>query len=150
MKSQFVTYFLLISLVLGAAPQAGAATVAEAATGNEKVAIGQYDVSGMSPEEREWFVTFLKGNLFCDGWERIAANILMNTAAPERELQRVRLDRLGYKIGREWSRRNNDRKIDISMLRKWGMELKDTAKNNSYRLTETVLRIDKEVDELLN
>ena len=34
-------------------------------------AVRQYDMSGLSNEEQEWFLTFLEGNFFADGWDQI-------------------------------------------------------------------------------
>lgn len=150
MKSHFFTYFLLFLLILGSVAQSSAATEAEASIGESRSTFGMYDVSDMSDDERDWFFTFLKGTFFCDGWELISSEILMNTLADEREQQQRRLDNLGYKIGREWSKGNDKRKIHTTMLRKWGSELKDTAEESPYLLTEVLERIDQEVDELLD
>jgi len=144
------TYFLLFSLVFGSAVQSSAATEAEASVGERKATFGTHDLSGMSEDERDWFITFQKGTFFCDGWEEISEDILMNTHVQEREQQQGRLDKLGYKIGREWSKGNDDRKIHTSMLRKWGHDLKKTAANTPDLLDETLQRIDQEVDELIN
>lgn len=150
MKSLFFKYFLLFLLVLGPVAQSSAATDAMASIGEETATVGRYDLSGMSDDEREWFFTFLKGNFFSDGWELISSEILINTLAQEREQQQVRLDELGYKIGREWCKGNDSRKIHTSMLRKWGSELKNTAAYTPDLLSETLQRIDQEVNELLN
>ena len=150
MKSLFFTYFFLFLLVFGSVAQSSAATQAEASTGESRTTVGTYDISDMSEDERDWFVTFLKGNFFADGWELISSEILMNTLDHEREDQQVRLDSLGYKIGREWCKGNDKRKIHTSMLRKWGRELKDSAADAPDLLTETLQRIDQEVNELIN
>ena len=150
MKSLFFTYFFLFLLVFGSVSQSSAATEAEASTGESRTTVGTYDISNMSDNEREWFFTFLKGNFFSDGWELISSEILMNTLADEREEQKVRLDDLGYKIGREWCKGNESRKIHTSMLRKWGRELKKSAAVAPELLAETIQRIDQEVNELIN
>jgi len=150
MKKIIFTNCLVILMAIWAVPQTYAATIAEASVGHEQISAGKYDVSDMTENEREWFVTFLKGNFFADGWEQIASDILMNTSAHEREEQKERLTELGYKIGREWCKGNSSRKIDTSMLRKWGGELRDTAEDHPQLLSEVLQRIDKEVDELLN
>ena len=59
------------------------------------------------------------------------------------------LNQLGYKIGREWCKPNGSRKIDNSLLKKWGRELKDAADDAPHLLSEVLERIDSEVDALL-
>lgn len=150
MREHFHILFIFFLLIFAAAPQSIAATTAEAAIGGEKKTDGIYDISGMSEDEREWFFTFLKGNLLADGWERISSDILMSTRDQEREEQQERLDELGYKIGREWCKGNDIRRIHTAMLRKWGRELQDTADEAPHLLTEVLQRIDTEINELLN
>ena len=150
MKSSLFIYFLFLLLVFGSVAQSSAATEAEASVGESKSIVGTYDISNMSDYERGWFFTFLKGNFFSDGWELISSEILINTLADEREEQQVRLANLGYKIGREWCKGNENRKIHTFMLRKWGRDLKNSAAKKPELLTETIQSIDQEVDELLN
>ncbi|GAB4343739.1 MAG: hypothetical protein Kow0089_19710 [Desulfobulbaceae bacterium] len=147
---KFLFHLLLITAIMLTARFAAAATEAEASTGGETATVGKYDLSGMTEEEREWFVTFLNGNFFADGWESIASEILENTPAEQRNQVRVRLDELGYKIGREWCRGNDTRKIDTSLLRQWGSELQNTAEDRPHLLAEVLNRIDREVDQLLD
>lgn len=150
MKKFLFTFFFLFLLVFGSAVVSSAATEAEASIGEPRSTFGTYDVSEMSEDERDWFLTFLKGNFFSDGWELISSEILMNTLVHEREEQKIRLDGLGYKIGREWCKGNDIRKIHTSMLRRWGSDLRASAADAPELLTETIQRIDQEVDELLN
>ena len=150
MRKQLHIYIFLFLLIFGVAPQVGAATVAEASIGNEKATVGTYDVSAMSEDEQEWFLTFLRGNFFAVGWEQISSDILMSTFKQERELMRDNLVELGFKIGSEWCKGNDKRKIHTAMLKVWGRELKNTAKTTPHHLAEVLQRIDQEVDELLN
>lgn len=150
MKNPLITYILLLLLVIGVAPKGYAATTAEASTGHAKLSIGKYDISGLTEEEQEWFQTFLEGNLFAEGWQEISSEILMSTLAEEREQQQVLLETLGYKIGREWCKGNDIRKIHTSMLKKWGRELKTAANEAPHLLTVVLKNIDQQVDELLN
>ena len=151
MKQKFFLCFLSFLLVFGVAQtQIFAATDAEASIRYEKGAVGKYDVSDLTEDEREWFSTFLKGNFLAHGWEQISSDILMNTLADQRDQLQIRLDELGYKIGREWCRANDTRKIRTSMLLKWGRDLKETAKAEPHNLPEVIQCIDQEVDQLLN
>ncbi|MDD3619251.1 MAG: hypothetical protein RBR09_08635 [Desulfobulbaceae bacterium] len=141
-------FFLFILCI--AAPTGGAhAGVAEASTGRENIS-RQYDASGLTAEELKWFRTFLKGNFFTDGWERIADNLLQQLSPEERAEQQRMLTELGNKIGREWCRDNTVRKIDTAMLKKWGNRLKSTANDEPHQLAEVIRNIDGEVETLLD
>lgn len=150
MKKLILLHISLLLLVLGAVPQAFAATVAEASIGNAVSTVGKYDISDMTKEEQEWFITFLEGNFFADGWEQISSDILLSTMEQERNLMQTKLHELGFKIGSEWCKDNDTRKIHTSMLKKWGRELRYTASETPHLLTEVIHRINEEVDELIN
>ena len=145
----YLSIFLLF-LTCGMGSQSFAATIAEASIGNERATVGKYDLSGMTEEERKWFTTFLNGNFFADGWEEISVEILENTTVHEREQQQAHLHKLGFKIGSEWSKPNDIRKISTDDLRHWGKQLKDTAENSPHLLSEVLHRINSEVDNLIN
>lgn len=142
-------FFIFLVFILMFLSGAQSATIAEASLGDKKVTVGKYDVSDMSQNEREWFITFLKGNFFADGWEEISAEILTKTQNLNNEQQRKKLDMLGYKIGREWCKGNGERKINTSMLKKWGKKLRNTADESPHLLPEIVDEINQEVDSLL-
>lgn len=125
------------------------AGVAEASTGPDIIYTHQYDLSGLTPEEKEWFNTFLEGTFFADGWQEISHNILLKIDADEREAQRAVLNRLGYKIGLEWCKDNDERRINTPMLKKWGDQLQTTAEEEPRLLVEVLKDIDGEVDSLL-
>lgn len=125
------------------------ARVAEASTGNTFNQTHKYDLSDMSPEEIEWFNVFVDGTFFADGWQEISKDILVKIDDAERDDQRTVLNQLGYKIGREWCRDNDVRKISTSMLKKWGDLLRETAREEPHLLTEVLRDIDGEVESLL-
>lgn len=60
------------------------------------------------------------------------------------------MNQLGSKIGREWCRDNDVRRIDNSMLSNWGSQLRKAAKNEPQRLAEVIRNIDSEVNSLLD
>lgn len=142
--SLFLQFFVIAPAIQG---HAG---VAEASTTSEHHYGTQYDMAGLSQEERDWFLTFIKGNILAEGWGRITANILHHTSQEEQELRRQELNRLGTKIGREWCRDNDVRRIDTSMLSAWGDKLKKAAKNEPQQLPSVIRTIDCEVDSLLD
>lgn len=142
--------FLLYLLVIISGPQANAAAIAEASTGKHQTYSDQYDLSGLSNYEMKWFVTFLEGNFFADGWQEISDDILVKISSADREQKQYVLARLGNKIGREWCKDNDVRKIDTLMLKKWGHRLRSTAKNEPHLLAEVLESIDGEIDSLLD
>ena len=60
------------------------------------------------------------------------------------------LTSMGNKIGREWCKSNDVRKIDTAMLKKWGDKLRQTAKNEPHLLAEVLESIDGEIDTILD
>jgi len=62
----------------------------------------------------------------------------------------VALEALGMKIGCEWSKDNDVRKIDNDMLRQWGTLLKKTAGQDPEQILEVIVEIEHKVDLLLN
>lgn len=104
----------------------------------------------LNEDEKYWFVKFQEGNLFADGWQEITKSILAKTPVKERNKQKALLARLGEKIGLEWCKDNDSRKIDTSMLQSWGKQLKNTAKKDPDRLGMLIASIDREVDTILD
>lgn len=104
----------------------------------------------LSPEEKEWFAKFQKGTFYVQGWKGISADIIANTPEELQEERQLALAALGTKIGCEWSKDNDIRKIDNDMLKQWGKQLKQTAGQNPHQLPEMIAEIDQRVAMLLN
>ena len=144
-------FIVLLMLMLAVLPFANSyAAVAEASMGPHQDFISTYDMSGLSPEEKKWFVTFVEGTFFADGWQEIANSILARVPSEERRHKQRELKKLGFKIGREWCKKNSVRKIDTDLLKKWGRLLKSAVKENPNLLSEVIEHIDGEVDSLLD
>ncbi len=107
-------------------------------------------VDKLSPEEKEWFAKFQEGTFYAQGWKGITADILAKTPEELQEEQQLVLEVLGTKIGCEWSKDNDIRKIDNDMLKQWGKQLKQTAGQNPHQLAEMITEIDQRVAMLLN
>lgn len=148
MRYLFIAFFLHLFLIAQSTQGYGA--VAEASTNSEHHYSTQYDLSGLSAQERKWFLTFIKGNILAQGWGQITADLLRHVAREERERQRQLLNQLGTKIGREWCKDNDVRRIDTSKLSDWGGMLKKAAKKEPRRLAEVIRHIDGEVNSLLD
>ena len=117
---------------------------------NNEQQVTVISVDKLSPEEKEWFAKFLEGSLFVQGWKEITADILAKTPEDLQEEQRLALETLGTKIGCEWSKDNDTRKIDTDMLKQWGKQLKQTAGQNPGQLPEIIAEINQVVAVLLN
>ena len=107
-------------------------------------------VHQLSPEEKKWFAKFQEGTFYAQGWKEISKDILAKTPEELLEKQRMALEVLGAKIGCEWSKDNDIRKIDNDMLKQWGGLLKETAGQNPHQITEVIAEIDQKVAMLLN
>lgn len=103
----------------------------------------------LSPAEKEWYKKFYHGVFFFDGWKEISESILAHLPPEEEKIQKDFVNQLGIKIGTEWSRNNDSRRIDTSMLRGWGKQLRNAAKESPVRLSQVLKTINSEVDKVL-
>jgi len=126
------------------------AGVAEASIGADSIYAQKYDLAGLTAEEKEWFVTFLEGTFYADGWQEIANDIIVMIPPEDRDEQKEILNQLGHKIGREWCKDNDIRKVDTALLKKWGHLLRSTAKEEPHLLAEVLVDIDGELNSLVD
>lgn len=109
----------------------------------------QYTIpASLTKDERQWFIKFQEGNFLVDGWQDITATILQQTPSPEKGKQKMLLAELGNKIGTEWCKNNDIRKVDNAMLKTWGKQLKSIAKKNPDYLETVLVAISNELDSL--
>ena len=148
MKYLVISFIIQILVVLPCSKVY--AGVAEASTGVKSTYNQRYDLSGLTADEKEWFLTFIEGTFYADGWEEISDDILVKLSPEEREAMKANLNQLGNKIGREWCKENGSRKIDTSMLKQWGKVLKSTAHEEPHLLAEVLENIDGEVSSLID
>ncbi len=87
--------------------------------------------------------------MFFDGWKDISKDILANLSYEEKNRVKPLLDSMGLRIGTEWSKANDVRKIDTDQLRNWGKRLKNAQHQGSEYLKETVFLISTEVEAIL-
>lgn len=108
------------------------------------------DPEQLSENEKEWFTTFQEGTFYVQGWKEITAKILekIQQENKKKELQRS-LNYLGIRIGCEWSKNNNVRKIDTDMLEQWGSELQKVAEKNPDELPVVIADIRQKVFNLV-
>lgn len=107
-------------------------------------------LTNLSQKEREWYQKFQDGLMFFSGWKEISENILKALPPDERHLTEQLLENMGVRIGTEWSKHNDIRRIDTGQLRSWGDRLRKARKKGETHLSQTVKAISAEVDELLS
>ena len=117
---------------------------------NNEQKVTMTSVDKLSPEEKEWFAKFQEGSIFVQGWKGITADILAKTPEELQEEQRLALEALGTKIGCEWSKENDIRKIDTDMLKQWGKQLKQTVTDDPHQVSQVIAEINQRVAMLLN
>lgn len=102
-----------------------------------------------SKKEEEWFRKFYEGTVLVKGWKQRTEDIVETVTAANQEEIRDRLVNLGEKIGREWAKDNNVRRIDNAMLKQWGEDLSKAKDNGFGALSETISKLDAEVARIL-
>ncbi len=148
MEKIFLSLFFLLSLITFGTSSANAQD-AQASLLDSAPDSKQYTVpSGLTKDERQWFVKFQEGNFLIDGWQDITVTILEQTPSPEKRKQKMLLAELGNKIGTEWCKNNDIRKVDNAMLKTWGKQLKSIAKKNPDYLETVLVAISNELDSL--
>lgn len=109
------------------------------------------DPEKLSPEEKEWYTTFQEGTFYVQGWKEITEEIL---AKIPHEKIKTELDKaltsLGTRVGCEWSKNNDIRKIDNDTLEQWGDLLKKTAADDPSELPQVITELSRKVAALTN
>lgn len=103
----------------------------------------------LSAEEREWYHKFQKGLLLFDGWEEISQDILACLPRNKQDAAAKLLHSMGQRIGIEWAKDNDTRRIDTEKLRFWGEKLKEAQATGGAQMLNTVRAISTEVNALL-
>ena len=98
---------------------------------------------------QKWLRSFYEGSFLIKGWNARIKEILKNVPPENMDEVQTLLDDLGEKIGHEWAKDNNSRKIDNTLLRQWGDELRTAQKSKPADLIQTIKKIEKAVDQVL-
>ncbi|MEN8189983.1 MAG: hypothetical protein ABFS19_09075 [Thermodesulfobacteriota bacterium] len=153
-RTLFVFSFLAIVFLSSGVVQGEETVVDGAATiplVDESMAeVNQATLAAMGQEERDWYEKFYKGVVFFDGWKKITLRVLEKYSDEEQTRALAFMQHLGVKIGAEWAKDNDIRKIDTEMLKGWGKQLKQAVKKEKIHLTTLLHRLDREVDERLS
>jgi len=103
----------------------------------------------LSAKEREWYHKFHNGLLLFDGWEEISKDILASLPQHKQDTAERLLQSMGKRIGMEWAKDNDTRRINTDMLRFWGERLKAAQETGASQMLNTVRAISTEVNALL-
>lgn len=106
-------------------------------------------VEELNKEAREWFAKFQEGGMFFDGWKEISSDVVSKVPDEKRISTKIAMLALGIRIGCEWSKDNDIRKISTQMLKEWGGQLRDTVEARPDKIPGVIRIIESEVDTLL-
>ena len=106
-------------------------------------------IAELDEEAREWFGTFQEGGLLFDGWKDISDDVVEKVPEDKKIKTKVIMLALGVKIGCEWSKENDVRKISTDMLKKWGKQIRKTVADSPVKIPTVINSIEAEVDSLL-
>ncbi len=87
-----------------------------------------------------WVRTFYEGSAFTSGWTAQGKNVISGVRSTVAQQDLVfKLNYLGKKVSREWSKDNGVRKIDTADLNRWGRALsvaksKDTGSGDNIKI----------------
>jgi len=107
-------------------------------------------LSQLSKHEKEWYQKFHNGILFFSGWKQITQDLVSKFSHRDELNLENNLRILGEKIGLEWCKENDVRKINTEMLRKWGDMLSKAVDHGINQVTKTINYVETEVDTILN
>ena len=106
-------------------------------------------VAELDEEARDWFGTFQEGGMLFDGWKDISDKVISNVPDSERVQTKLQMLALGVRMGCEWSKDNDIRKISTKMLKNWGNEIREVVKKRPADIPLVIDKIETEVDALL-
>ncbi len=106
-------------------------------------------VEELDEEARQWFGKFQEGGMLFDGWKEISDDVVQQVPDDEKIKTKVTMLALGIRIGCEWSKENDVRKISTTMLKKWGKQLRKTVAKTPVQIPAVINAIEAEVDSLL-
>lgn len=104
----------------------------------------------LSPGEQKWYWRFHEGVPLFDGWQKITQAVVEKFPEHEQGKVLMVMQLLGHKIGYEWSRDNQVRRVNTEMLRAWGRDLRKAGAEDHVQLAKVIVKIDSEMNSLLH
>lgn len=99
--------------------------------------------------EKEWYRKFQEGTFLIRGWQSRKKDILAAVPAAKKKEVDDLLETLGRKIGKEWAKEKHLRRIDTTMLQRWGEGLKKSKKKGPDVLLADIEKLDADVNDML-
>lgn len=103
----------------------------------------------LDEEGLDWYAKFQDGGLLFDGWQEISEDVLAKIPDENKIFTKVTMLALGVKIGCEWSKENDIRKINTDMLQDWGKKIRTSVTESPETISVVISSIESEVNELL-
>lgn len=100
-------------------------------------------------DQQEWYRKFYEGTFLIKGWKARMNEMLKGLPPQTKGEMENLLKKLGKKIGTEWARENDVRRIDTAQLQKWGKDLQNARQKGPDALAIQIRQLDKEVDGIL-
>lgn len=106
-------------------------------------------LSQLTEQEKEWYQKFHSGVFLFDGWEQITNEVLLKLPEDIHAEKKQLLKSLGEKIGSEWCKKNEVRRINNKMLMKWGDQLEQAMSDGPAHIVNTLKKIETDVNKIL-
>lgn len=100
--------------------------------------------------EEENYQKFLNGVFWIKGWNARAKEILKAVPDDNKAETKQLLNELAEKIGREWAKGRDIRKIDSDMLKRWGDKLKEAIALSPAHLVKQLRILESDVNKILS
>lgn len=156
---KFISIFILVvsisSLIFPAVSSANRKVLLSSSQTSERITLDMTSIdnkilSQLSEKEQQWYAKFHDGLTFFDGWKQISEDILLCLPEKEKPNAKILLEKMGIRMGIEWSKSNRIRKIDTDQLHSWGKRIKKARRGGAEELSKTVAVISQEVDAILS
>jgi hypothetical protein len=100
-------------------------------------------------DQQEWYKKFYEGTFLVKGWKARMNEVLKGLSPEDKGNMGELLENLGKKIGMEWAKPNDVRKIDTAQLQRWGKDLQKAKEKGAKSLATQIQQLDDEVNKEL-
>ena len=100
-------------------------------------------------DQQGWYKKFYEGTFLVKGWKSRMNDVLKGLPPKDKGEMGELLETLGKKIGMEWARDNDVRRIDTAQLQQWGKDLQNASQKGSEALADQIQQLHGEVDKKL-
>ena len=103
----------------------------------------------VNKNQQEWYKKFYEGTFLVQGWKSRMNGVLKGLPPEDKGEMGEMLETLGKKIGMEWSKPNDVRRIDTAQLQRWGKDLRTASQKGAEALSGQIQQLNGEVDKKL-